>query len=290
MKVSIFERLTSRKKRLSRLKQRVLDYLSSLPKDQILEDQLKVIDFLRNNEISVFPYEFTKEYDPKDIEIFRDTQLDLFYTHLDGKKLYYKSGTSKTKAQKYFNSLLLEQDNRSPHRYLKDNFNVEQNDVIVDVGAAEGNFSLSVIEKARHIYLFEPDKNWIKALKGTFAPYSDKVTITQKFVSDSPLHECITLDEYFKENREVNFIKADVEGAEAQVIKGASTIIEHQKNLKIAICTYHRQEDADDLDVLLKELGFSNSFSNGYMLYYYGRTNIVREPYLRKAVLRAVKQ
>ncbi|MFO7257657.1 MAG: hypothetical protein DIU61_008185 [Bacteroidota bacterium] len=39
---------------------------------------------------------------------------------------------------------------------------------------------------------------------------------------------------------------------------------------------------------MLKHQGFSMTFSDGYLLYYYGRTNVVKEPYLRK-VLRAVR-
>jgi hypothetical protein len=84
-------------------------------------------------------------------------------------------------------------------------------------------------------------------------------------------------------------MKADVEGAEGKVLRGAARTIAAQPNLKIAICTYHRQEDAENLDNMLKAMGFHNEFSDGFMLYYYGRNNVVREPFLRKAVLRATK-
>jgi hypothetical protein len=108
-------------------------------------------------------------------------------------------------------------------------------------------------------------------------------------VSDETTDGCVTLDDYFNDNRAINFIKADVEGAEGQVLKGATKTIADQADLKIAICTYHRQEDAENLDTMLKSMGFRNTFSDGFMLYYYGKQNVVREPFLRKAVLRATK-
>lgn len=289
MKSTFLEKLTSKRIRLSRLKKKVLDYYAGIPQDKIPDDQKTVIDYLREHDISVFPYAFPREYRASDIGIAKDETHDLHYMLWEGKKLYYKDGSRRGKAQQYFNSLRLEQDSRSPHRYLSGEFDVAEGDVVVDVGAAEGNFSLSIIEKARAVYLFETDKNWIRALEATFAPWRDKVSIVRKFVSDKTADDRVTLDDYFGSNQRIDFIKADVEGAEAQVLRGAQKTIERQKALKITICTYHRQEDAATLDDMLKKQGFNTRFSDGYMLYYYGRTNVVREPFLRKAVLRAVK-
>jgi hypothetical protein len=289
MKSTIFEKLISKKKRLSRLKNKIIAYYDSLPQDSINEDQKSVISYLRTNAMAVFPYTFPSAYRDSDIELFMDEALNLFYTLWEGKKLYYKSGNNPKKAQKYFNSLRLEQDVRSPHRYLTDQFDVAEGDIIADVGAAEGNFSLSVIEKAGYIYLFETDDKWIKALMATFAPWKEKVEIIQKFVHEKTGDNLLALDDFFAGNRPLHFIKADVEGAESLVINGAARTISTQNNLKIAICTYHRQEDATQLEALLKKMGFNTTFSDGFMLYYYGRTNVVKEPYLRKAVLRATK-
>jgi len=289
MKSSLFERLTSKKKRLGKLKEKVVDYYERLPQSDLGDDQKTVLSYLKENDIAIFPYSFPAEYDATGIELFKDDALDLYYMLWDGKKLYYKNGNRPRKAREYFNSLRLEQDPRSPHRYLTTNFDVAQHDVVVDVGAAEGNFSLSVVEKAGQIYLFETDKQWIKALNATFSPWKEKVTIVQKYVADKTDGGCITLDDFFKDRSHIDFIKADVEGAESRVLQGAVETIKRQDTLKIAVCTYHRQEDATVLDKMLGQMGFSNNFSDGYMLYYYGRTNEVKEPFLRKAVLRAVK-
>lgn len=290
MKVSLFERLTvSRQKRLERLKNRVIAYLSGVPPEEISEDQKQILQSLKKNGITVFPYEFTSKYNPADIPISFDSIQKLYYTPWEGGNLYFKNGSQEKKAQRYFNSLRLEQDHQSPHRYLTEQFNVTSNDVIVDVGAAEGNFSLSVIARAKHVYLFEPEQHWVKALKATFAPWKEKVTIVEKFVSDKTTEKSITLDDFFNEYQEVNFIKADVEGSEVSLIRGAEKLINRQKKLKMAVCTYHQQDDAALLESLLRVHGFQTSFSDGYMLYHYGRENIIKPPYLRKAVLRAIK-
>jgi hypothetical protein len=162
-------------------------------------------------------------------------------------------------------------------------------DVLVDVGAAEGNFSLSNIEKAKHIYLFEMGLEWVKALEATFTPWKEKVTIVQKYVSDIDAQNSIKLDTFFKNDEKVTFIKADVEGAEGQVINGANTLINNQKNMKIAVCTYHRQSDATSLDNMLQKKGFITHFSDKYMIFHYGKTNVVEAPFLRKGILRGIK-
>jgi hypothetical protein len=264
-------------------------YYDKLPPNQHTADHEAVIQYLRDNDIAVFPYTFPEKYQAADIELLKDEALGLYYTHWDGKKLYYKNGTNARRARQYFNSLHLEQDQQSPHRYLTQTFDVAEGDVVADIGAAEGNFSLSIVEKAGFIYLFEADKRWIKALEATFSPWREKVKIVARYVSDETTDGCVTLDDYFNDNRAINFIKADVEGAEGQVLKGATKTIADQADLKIAICTYHRQEDAENLDTMLKSMGFRNTFSDGFMLYYYGKQNVVREPFLRKAVLRATK-
>jgi len=289
MKASFLERLIPKKIRIKQLKKKILNFYDQKKTNQISEDEKEVLDFLEHNELSVFPYAFTKKYNPASIEIQTDAQLNLFYALWEGKKLYFKNATNKKSAQKYFNSLLLEQDSASPHRYLTDAFNVNEGSVIADVGAAEGNFSLSVIEKVAHTYIFEPDPAWVKALEATFAPWAKKVTIVQKLVGNQTTGNYITLDDYFRDKNKPDFIKADVEGFEIDLLKGAKEIIEKSENIKATVCTYHRQEDAETIQALLSNYGFSTTFSDGFMIFHYGRENVVRPPYLRKAVIRGTK-
>ena len=53
--------------------------------------------------------------------------------------------------------------------------------VFVDVGCAEGYSSLEIIEEAKHVYLFEQNESWLEAIRATFEPWKDKVTIVQKY-------------------------------------------------------------------------------------------------------------
>lgn len=287
MKIPIYKKLIPRSIRLGILKNQIVKNLESR---ELNVEEEAVLVFLKMNPLHIFPYDFPEKYKAAGIIIEKDEDKGLLFTFWEGKKLFYKNGHQIKKAQTYFNSLLLEQDPNSPHRYLTADFDVKEGDVIVDVGAAEGNFSLSVIEKASQVFLFEVEKDWIKALEATFEPWKEKVTIVQKYVSDVDNSQCIKLDTFFGEKQPVNFIKADVEGAEAQVVNGANDLINRQNDLRIAVCTYHRQTDAQELDDLLKNKGFRNHFSGKYMIFHYGSSNIVEPPYLRKAVLRAVKE
>ncbi|MDR1820044.1 MAG: hypothetical protein LBR15_07360, partial [Methanobrevibacter sp.] len=60
-----------------------------------------------------------------------------------------------------------------------------------------------------------------------------------------------------------------------------------QEDLKIAICTYHNQDDGEKINKILNDIGFECEFSNGYMIFtYFGEFN---PPYLRKGLIRAKK-
>jgi len=286
MKVAFYKKVIPKPIRTRLLKNKIINYLSAQSLDF---EEWEVLNFLKVNKLNVFPYNFIQKYNPSNIQLEKDQKTELYFTMWEGKKLFYKNGSQPQKAKKYFKSLLLEQDEASPHCYLTPKFDVEEGDVVLDIGAAEGNFSLSVIEKASFIYLFEVEKEWINALNATFEPWKDKIEIVQKYVSDVDNQTCVKLDTFLGENKKINFIKADVEGAEAQVINGASRIMANQKNIKVAICTYHRQADAKNLDELLKTKGFVNHFSDRYMIFHFGSTNVVEPPYLRKAVLRGQK-
>lgn len=291
MKVSLIDRiLTTKRKRLKDLSYKIVQYLSQIPSHVISEEQSEVLKYLQKNDLTVFPYSFADNYASFEADVQFDDAVGLHFTTIDGKKLYYRSGSLK-KAERYFKVLAIEQDKRSPHCYLSNSFSVSENDFVVDIGAADGNFSLSIIDKARHVVLFEPDKEWMKALTATFAPWKEKVTIVNQFISDRSDRKIktVSLDDFFKGNKSINFIKADVEGAEIKLLQGAKAVLESNANLKIAVCTYHNQDDAEQIESLLTNHHFNCDYSPGYMLYYYGRSNVVKEPYLRRAILRATK-
>ena len=276
-----------RKKFLARrMRNSILKYYEMQPKPHFPEIE-KVLGYLKYNPVTVFPYNFNKEYIAETIEVFDDQSKGLRYVLLDGKRLYFKKKWSKGRIRKSFNGLLMEQDKRCPHCYESDHFKVESGDVVLDIGAAEGNFALSVVEKASRIILFESGEEWVEALEATFEPWKHKVQIVNKFVGNVSDKQCTTLDDFFSTEDTLSFLKIDVEGAESQVLDGCNRIFLERPHLKVAICTYHKKDDEQELRQMLEKSGFQTAPSDGFMFLYH--ENNIKPPYLRRGLLRAGK-
>jgi hypothetical protein len=272
--------------RKKNIRDKILKYFNSLPVEQINEEQREVLGYLENNPVSTFPYPFQNLYSPENIEVFSDKENKMHYVFLDGKRLYFKKRWSKKRIRKGFSGLLREQDLNSPHRYLTDNFNVN-NDIIADIGAAEGNFSLSVIEAVKKIFIFEYDPEWAQALRATFAPWPEKIEIINKRVAEFDDEKHISFDTFYKTRPEINFLKIDVDGAEEKVLKSCHEILSSGKPMRIVLCTYHRNDDEKDFTGLLQNRGFRVSCSKGYMIHYFDKQ--MKAPYLRRGLIRAVR-
>ena len=266
---------------------KILKYFASLPDHAVNSEQREVLKYLESNPLVIFPHRFQDQYSAEGIEVFPDNDNGMHYVLLDGKRLYFKKRWTVRRIRKGFSDLLCEQDIRSPHRYLEGSFDVGNDDVIADIGAAEGNFSLSVIERVKKIYLFEYNRGWIKALESTFAPWKDKVEIINKRVSDFDDENNVCLDTFIREHNNISFIKIDVDGAEQKVLNCASEILGSGSPLKIALCTYHRNNDEETFSRILSSYGFTVTTSKGYMVYYYDKN--MKAPYLRRGLLRAVR-
>jgi hypothetical protein len=276
-----------RKKILARnLPIAIQKYYSDLP-EKLSPEIESVLNYLKNKPMTVLPYDFQDKYIAENIEVFKDEVKGLPYVLLNGKRLYFKKRWGNRKIRTLYNTLLKEQDLQSPHRYLSEQFRFEEGDVLVDAGVAEGNFALSIVEIASRIVLFEADKEWIEPLNATFEPWKDKVVIVNKYVSDITNATNITLDDYFTSEEKVSFLKIDVEGAESRLLKGSHRILSESKSLRLAICTYHKQEDEKEFKEILSKYGYTTSHSNGYMLYYYDKK--LKAPYLRRGLIRAEK-
>lgn len=268
-----------------RQKMKIVKYLKRSSEFELAEKN-EIMDYFADNPLSIFPYEFTKKYNSENVIVHTDSETMMKYVWHENKRLYFKKNWHEKEIQNYYNGVLLEQDINSPHRYETANFHIKENDIIVDAGAAEGNFALSVVEKAKKIYLFEVDEEWIEALKITFAPWKDKVEIVCKYVSDNDDGNNITLDTFFK-NKKIDFIKADVEGAEIDMLKGCQNILSTTEKLKVAICTYHRSNDAEKIDMVLQKSGFDTEFSKGYMIFIIDKA--LGAPFLRRGLIYATK-
>jgi hypothetical protein len=160
------------------------------------------------------------------------------------------------------------QDTRSPHSY-QFNINYTLADIAVDVGAAEGIWSLDIIDKVKKIYLFECDDEWIKALQATFLPWKNKVEIVKKFVSNQSDEKNIRLDDYFlEEGIYPTILKADIEGCEIDLTKGSTELLSKYLH-HIILCTYHNENDYQNLSTIIQQYNFKIETTNGYMLSVY---------------------
>ena len=271
-----------------KLRKNILDYFASLPEGEVNNEQREVLEFLKDSPLNIFPYPFYDNYSPDMVEVYYDRVNRMRYVLQDGKRLYFRRGWSVKRIKRAYSDLTREQDINSPHRYLSDTFNAGSNDVLADIGAAEGNFSLSVIDKVKKIYLFEYDRKWAEALRATFAPWPDKTEIINKYVSDQNDRSHIRLDTFFETRSDINFLKIDVDGAESIVLDSCDKVFRSGNSFKVALCTYHKNNDEDEFTKLLQGHAFNITPSKGFMIHYYDKN--MKAPYLRRGLIRAVKQ
>lgn len=262
----------------------VISYLKE--KQEITPDEKVVLDYLlKNPKVTTFPYENMNQ--SFHVEVQKDTPSGLYYSLFEGKKLYFKKQTTKKANKDYLNGLLNEQLDFSPHRYLTKDFKVDSNTILADIGSAEGNFALSVIDRIKKLYIFESDPDWILSLKQTFAPWKDKVVIENILVSNEDSSSSTTLDTYFKFKEKPTFLKMDIEGYEDMALAGAQDLLDNSP-MQIAMCTYHKNGDDVKFKNYLEQKGFSTSFSDGYMFFLEDSKNF-SPPYFRKGLIRAIK-
>jgi hypothetical protein len=248
----------------------------------------------RHFSLSMWNYPFDQRYAADDFSVYRDQTRGAFYViheTRDGqsRKLYFKrSLDSETKVREYYRGIILEQDPDSPHRYEFDTLKADGK-VIVDCGVAEGNFAIEFVEKAKHIYLLEPDPEWIEAINLTFAPWMDKITIISKFVGDKDDEESTTLDMVLRDCKEkIAYVKMDIEGYEAAAIKG----MKHLKakweaeweSPEMFICVYHYWNEENDVRALFEPDIYRVDNTHGYALPLF--ENELKKPYFRRAMLR----
>jgi hypothetical protein len=236
----------------------------------------KLYAFMGKYRVSPFPYEFALKYKTLSIDCFWDDTCELYYVIHESKRLYFPF-SKQLSVESAYRQLIIEQDIMSPHRYVEDT-NRLTGKTVLDIGAAEGIFSLSVIEKANHVYLFECDESWIKALNATFAPWPEKVTIIPMYVSDTNDEVNITIDHFLEGKSKNNlFLKMDIEGYEQAALKGAAKTLKEAPDIDFSICTYHRENDEAEIKSTRQSYHFDLEQTEGF-LYYAGdfRRAIVR--------------
>ena len=279
----------------------LLKYYTTHPQE--VDNEIKeILCNLETQNLEVFNYEFSKKYKDSEIKIDYDTEVNLFYVNHNGKKMYMKrSLDTEQRVRNYYISLLIEQDEKSPHSYGVYTKN-EKFDLLIDAGCAEGNFSLDNIEKAERILLIENDEEWLEALQYTFHKYREKVTVIDKYLSDYNSERNVSLNEILKQynidTKTKCLVKLDIEGAEEKAIIGGENMFKKMEDVTILTCTYHKKNSAKMQKALLEAMGLETECSKGYMFFpaEYERKTVTdigngrREPSLRRGLLIARKR
>lgn len=160
---------------------------------------------------------------------------------------------------------------------------VSTGDTVLDLGGKYGYFSVYAASKGAYVYSFEPNPEMQKFIQrhnevngnrikiapyaasnecGTATFYLDLEICGQSslFSHDEDAGENqnkidveqITLDEYVKREglKKVDFIKADIEGAERLMLQGAQETL-RKFAPKLALCTYHLPDDKEVMTELI---------------------------------------
>jgi FkbM family methyltransferase len=158
--------------------------------------------------------------------------------------------------------------------------NVKKGDVVFDCGAGIGTFSLIAAGKGAKVYAFEAIPSLVKdylsktiemnktigRIKADIKAYpvalADKVDKLDFILDPNNIGgataylvtgidnarrlsvECTTLDAFVEQNNidKVDFIKADIEGAERFMLKGAKNVLKKFAP-KLSICVYHTPDE-----------------------------------------------
>lgn len=167
--------------------------------------------------------------------------------------------------------------------YTAEKVFLKENDIVVDAGANIGLFSIFASKQnVQQIYAFEPQKEAIEILKKNIElnKSQEKISIVQFGLYDktedlelslsdesysaasliiqrnhsgnSEIIHCTTLDSWVVENNvsKIDFIKADIEGAERNMLLGAKNVLQKFAP-KLAICTYHLPDDPEILKKII---------------------------------------
>jgi len=149
---------------------------------------------------------------------------------------------------------------------------VSSDDIVIDCGANLGLFSAVASSKGAVVHAFEPNKHIIREILSKTSKYNPNIKIHEVALSDKHeqtifwgsadnigvgqidmvshgpkrthnekmIVQATTLDDFVKSENlpRVDFIKADIEGAERYMLKGARQVLK-EFSPKLAICTYH---------------------------------------------------
>lgn len=284
--------MTEDTKKIIEYKKKFLDYYHKNSNPEITE---MVDHILMTDHFYMANCNFQYNYENYEVHVKVDDKNEFPYVIERGQKVFFPRKYNEQEVKGRFISLLKEQDVFSPHRYLDDDSmdvireakNQHKKIVVLELGAMEGMFSLSLADIVDEIYLFECDTDWITVLKETFKPWKEKVTISDKKV-------CEYSDEYHTALDDWNFdisdnlfliVKIDIEGDERYALNGMRKLLAAAEDFLLFVCTYHKKDD----ERLVREMFKDNEIRNnkGYFCFYVA--DDYDEPYIRRCVLKIKK-
>lgn len=157
---------------------------------------------------------------------------------------------------------------------------VRSGDYVLDIGANLGLFSCYAAQKGCHVYAVDPDERCLEVLRQQQALYPEQIEILPYGLSE----DCGTADFYVSEScgissmcqprgveeeitieletidhlaesgkiHRIDYLKADIEGAERLMLRGATNVLRTMAP-RLSICTYHYKEDPELLESIIKE-------------------------------------
>ncbi len=243
---------------------------------------LELLAFLIKPKINTIAKKFIKDIN------YREEDIEISFTNI-ADSLFWPQNFSLNR----FDQVVCESfDTKDWHYYQKQHTEVNPNEIILDIGTAEGLFPLEVINKCEHIYMVEPSKSFNACLTKTFAKYNHKTTIFNTAVGsedgeisfdENSLEGMISkdngkntisihkIDTLLNKNQKITYLKADIEGFEYEMLKGAEQIIKANKP-KIAITTYHSENNPQEIVKLIK------SYVPEYNYYFKGVYEVTPKP------------
>ena len=250
----------------------------------------ETLEYWKTHDLSVYNQHIDETRGTFDKVFFDGEWPYIYFRTVDGdyRKMYFSPNENfgNYEGEKVVNSLMQEQLPTSPHLYTKGDHQVNEGDILIDAGVAEGNFALKYVNICSKIYLFEPNPKWIEPLKHTFADYGDKVKIIPCFVSDITEYNVTRIDDALPDLRGKNvFLKMDVEGSEPDALRGAKNLLTNNR-VRASVCTYHKSDDRMKVKNIFRQYGYQTSTSDGYMVFIHD-PDILESADFRKGIVYA---
>lgn len=188
-------------------------------------------------------------------------------------------------------------------QYYHEMCRLSAGDIVIDGGAFLGETSFWFISRgASKVYAFEPDEMSFQVLSQNVARNkleNSVITIKKCLADENGLLqmkmngsgssssiigggtevEGVTLDSFVERNKlkRIDFIKLDVEGAEINVLKGATETIKKFKP-KMAVSVYHKPEDIIAIPEFLNNLLPGSKFYLSHKFYDWSGTILFVNP------------